>query len=72
MKKGTTGTITWGNGTTSKVKLEDILTYPSSGMPADYLFSYDENETLRPLIHEKFNGLFPLPEGLVSMVFTED
>ena len=72
MKKGTKGTITYGDGKTSRVELEQILTYPSTGMPADYVFKYQEDETHRPLVHEMFDGSFPLPEGLVSMVFKED
>ena len=70
MKEGTKGTLTFGDGTTSRVELERILTYPSSGMPSDYLFKYEEGETHRPLIHEK--DLFPLPEMIVSMYFKED
>ena len=72
MKEGTTGTLTFGDGTTARVELEKILTYTSSGMPPDYLFKYEEGETNRPLIHEKFNGSFPLPEIIVSMYFKED
>ena len=72
MKEGTKGTLTFGDGTTSRVELERILTYPSSGMPADYLFKYQEGETHRPLIHEHFNGSFPLPEMIASMYFKED
>lgn len=72
MKEGTTGTLTFGNGTTARVELERILTYPSSGMPTDYLFKYEKGETNRPLIHDKFNGSFPLPEMIVSMYFEQD
>jgi hypothetical protein len=72
MKEGTKGTLTFGDGKTARVELERILTYPSTGMPSDYLFKYEEGETHRPLVHEKFNGSFPLPEMIVSMYFKED
>ena len=72
MKEGTKGTLTFGDGTTARVEFEKILTYPSSGMPSDYLFKYEEGENHRPLIHEKFNGSFPLPEIIASMYFKED
>jgi hypothetical protein len=72
MQDGTTGTLTFGDGTTARVKLERILKYPASGMPSDYLFKYEEGETHRPLVHENFNGSFPLPEMIVSMYFKQD
>jgi len=72
MKEGTTGTLTFGDGTTARVELEKILTYPSSSMPSDYLFKYEEGETNRPLSHEKFNGSFSLPKIIASMYFKED
>ena len=72
MKEGTPGTLTFGDGRTSKVKLEKIITYPASGMPSDYLFKYEEGETHRPLIHESFKDSFHLPEMIVLMYFKED
>ena len=72
MKEGATGTLTFGDGTKSRVKLEQIMTYPSSGMPSDYLFSYEEGETHRPLTHDTLTPLFPLPEMIVLMYFKED
>lgn len=71
-KKGDTGTITFGNGTTSKVVITSVQTYPSSGMPADIFFTYQESETNRPLKHPDFGDSFPLPEGLADQVFTKD
>ena len=72
MKEGTTGTLTFGDGATSRVELVKILTYPASGMPSDYLFKYEEGETHRPLIHVSFKDSFHLPEMIVLMYFKED
>jgi hypothetical protein len=41
-------------------------------MPSDYLFSYEEGETHRPLTHDTLTPLFPLPEMIVLMYFKED
>lgn len=76
--KDQTGTITFGDNTTSKVEIVAIKTYPASGMSSDIIFKYQENETHRPLTnpaliqlgHEE--GTFNLPEGLADMVFKAD
>lgn len=76
--KDQTGTITFGDKTTSKVVITSVVTYPASGMPNDIVFKYQENETHRPLTnpaliqlgHEE--GTFNLPEGLADMVFKAD
>lgn len=67
-----TGIITFGVGDTSKVKVVDVQTYPSTGLPTDYWFWYLDDETNRPLVHPDFDEKFPLPEGLMEMVFTKD
>ena len=76
MNKGQTGTITWGDGKTSKVEVVDVESY--SVMPTDYWFKYRDEETYRPLIHPDFGkedyikSEILLPEGLVDLVFTKD
>lgn len=69
MKVGTKGTMEFKTGI-SRVFIAKIQTYPASGMPSDYFFDYEENETNRPLIHPEFGTPFPIPEGLVSTLFT--
>lgn len=75
-KIGQTGTITWGNGTTSKVIISHIDTY--SCLPTDYWLSYAEGETNRPIVHPDFGKLdlikteLVLPEGLMDMSFAPD
>jgi hypothetical protein len=55
------------------VKLKEILTYPSSGMPDDYLFEYQPG-SIKPIIHpdaEQLFGskdVFPIPAGLIPMI----
>ncbi len=71
-----TGTITFGDNSTSKVELIDIKTY--SSLPSDYVFKYKKEETHRPLTNPALvtlgyeEGLFNLPEMLVNMVFKKD
>jgi hypothetical protein len=72
MEKGDRGIMTWKDDTTSKVFISEVKTYPSSGMPNDYFFEYDENETHRPLKHPTFGEKFPLPEAIAEMVFKKD
>ena len=77
-KVGDTGIITFGNGTTSRVKIVKVQTYGS--MPSDYFLEYEKGETNRPLSHPDFVrydegekiDVFPLPEGLLERVFTKD
>lgn len=77
-KTGDTGVITFGNGTTSRVRISKIHTY--SSMPTDYVLTYEDDETNRPLVHPDFVvyednkkiDSFPLPEGLLVQVFTKD
>lgn len=72
------GVVTFGDKTTSRVKIIHIDTYPASGMPNDLVFQYLEEETHRPLVNhvlEQFGhpkGSFNLPEGLADMVFKID
>lgn len=55
------------------VKLAKIRTYPSSGMPSDYIFEYQPG-SIKPIIHpeaEKLFGskdMFPIPEGLIPRI----
>ena len=72
LKEGDTGIITFGDGTTAKVKLEKIQKYPSSGMPNDYFFTYQKGEVNKQIKHPEFGEEFPLPEFLVQQVFTKD
>jgi len=78
LKTGDTGVITFGNGTTARVRISKIQTY--SYLPTDYILTYEDGETNRPLIHPDFVEYeenkkiesFPLPEGLLEQVFTKD
>jgi hypothetical protein len=78
MEIGTTGTVTFGDGTSSKVRLKEITNYPSIGAPPDYWFEYQEDEKHRPLIHPDFgkNAIIKsemlLPHFLVVKVFKAD
>ena len=48
-----------------KCKLTNIQTYPSVGMPPDYMFTPLEGE--KPLMeHEHFYPSFPIPDFLIS------
>jgi hypothetical protein len=55
------------------VKLADIQTYPSTGMPSDYIFEYQPG-SIKPIVHPEGEALFgskdrfPLPEGLIPMI----
>jgi hypothetical protein len=55
------------------VKLKEIKTYPSTGMPTDYLFEYQPG-SIKPIIHDEAKQLFgsedifPIPEGLISRI----
>ena len=55
------------------VKLKEILTYPASGMPDDYLFEYQPG-SIKPIMHpdaEKMFGskdVFPIPSGLIPLI----
>lgn len=70
MKQGTKGIMTWGDGSTSRVFIASIHDYPATGMPSDYMFDYESDETHRPLVHPELGTPFPIPEGLVSRIFT--
>ena len=72
LKAGDTGIITFGDNTTAKVKVEEVQTYPSSGMPSDVFFSYQKGETNQQLKHPDTEDMFPLPQFLVEQVFTKD
>ena len=52
IKVGSIGTLTWGDGTISKVEIVDIH-YGSYNK--DYWLKYLEEETHRPLIHPDYN-----------------
>lgn len=72
-----TGIITFGDKTTSRVRISRIQTYRS--LPSDIIFSYLDEETHRPLINKvletNFNDekdSFNLPEGLAHIVFKLD
>jgi hypothetical protein len=55
------------------VKLKEILTYPASGMPDDYLFEYQPG-SIKPIIHPDAEALygsedmFPIPSLLLPMI----
>lgn len=80
VKVGDTGIIEFGNGTTSRVRITKIYTYPSTGMPTDIVLTYEDDETNRPLVHPNFvqneDGKkiesFPLPEDIFEQVFMKD
>lgn len=69
MEKNTSGIITYGDMKTSRVNLIDIINYPASGMPSDYVFKYADNENHRPLINSVGGGDFTLPSTLAELVF---
>jgi hypothetical protein len=71
-----TGTIKWGDGTTSRVVIKKVETY--SWLPSDYWIDYAEGETHKPLVHPDF-GTKPeikapilLPEEIFFRVFIRD
>lgn len=80
VKVGDTGIITFGDETTSRVVISKIHTYPATGMPADIVLTYLDDETHRPLVHPDFiehiDGRkvesFPLPEEIFEQVFLKD
>jgi len=47
--EGDTGIITFGNGSTARVRITKVSTY--SFMPTDYILTYEDDETNRPLVH---------------------
>jgi hypothetical protein len=55
------------------VKLKDIQTYPSTGMPSDYLFEYQEG-SIKPIVHESAEALFgskdifPIPVAMIPVI----
>ena len=55
------------------VKLKEILTYPASGMPDDYLFEYQPG-SIKPIIHPDAKilygseDMFPIPSLLLPMI----
>ena len=55
------------------VKLKEIKSYPSTGMPSDYLFEYQEG-SIKPIVHPDgenlfgSNDIFPIPEGMIPMI----
>lgn len=55
--KGRTGVITFGDGSTSKIKVVDVETY--TYLPTDYWLEYAEGETNKPLVHPDY-GTSPL------------
>jgi len=77
LKENDTGVIKFGDGTSSKVYVVAIDNY-RSGLPTDYWFEYQEEETHRPIIHpdlgksDTIKSSIVLPEVLVYMVFTKD
>jgi hypothetical protein len=72
LEKGDTGVITFGDKSTAKVVVENVRTYPSTGMPADVFFKYQEGETNKKLTHPDFGERFPLPEEIIALVFKKD
>lgn len=78
MEKGATGTITFGDNSTAKVKLVERQTYPASGMPTDYWLEYAEGETNKKLVHPDFGtsslikSEILLPEFLFEQVVVAD
>jgi len=72
LKQGDKGVITFGDETKAKVEVTRVQTYPSSGMPADTFFKYQEGETNKQIKHPNFGDEFPLPEFLIGQVFTKD
>ena len=71
LKQGDTGIITFGDNTKAKVKVTKIQTYPSSGMPPDIFFSYQDGETNQQITHPNFKDMFPIPHAFLE-VFTKD
>ena len=73
MNVGDLGIITWGDKTTSKVKIVGIETY--SLMPTDFWLEYMDTEQNRPLIHPDYGkediikAPILLPEGLMDLVY---
>lgn len=72
MDIGTKGYLTFKDGSTAKVIIVDIRTYPASGMPSDYFLSYQDGETNRPITHDQFEDRFLLPEMLMREIFTPE
>ena len=78
MEIGVKGTIEFKDGTKSRVILKDIDTYPASGMPPDYWFGYQEDETHRPVVHPDFGkkdfikSEILLPELFAFRVFEKE
>lgn len=78
LKVNQTGTLSFGEKGSSKVRIVEIEPSRSGIFPTDYWFEYLEEETNRPLIHPDFGksdiikSEILLPEGLVKMVFTPD
>lgn len=76
MEIGQKGTITWGDGSKSRVVISDIDSYRY--LPTDYWLSYLDGENNKPLKHEEY-GINPiikseilLPKGLLLRVFEPD
>jgi hypothetical protein len=72
LKEGDTGVITFGDNTTAKVKVVEVVDYHASGMPTDIFFTYAENETNKKIKHPTLGEKFPLPIGIVNLVFVKD
>jgi hypothetical protein len=74
--EGKTGTIKWGDNTSSRVVVKEIESY--SWLPSDYWLEYQEEETHRPVIHPDYGvskiikAPIILPSDLFFRLFTPD
>lgn len=74
--RGKTGTITWGDKSTSKVIVKEVETY--SWLPTDYWLDYSPDETNKPVIHPDWGvkkiikAPILLPEALFFRMFKAD
>ena len=68
LQVGDTGTLTYSDGTSSKVI---VVEEPISLLGTTW-FSYDESEKNRPITYDLFPDKFPLPYFIVKEAFTKD
>lgn len=69
MQNGTTGILTYSDGTTSRAVLIEIETIPGGN---HYWFRYPEDEPNKKIKHETYADKFPIPEKIALRVFTPD
>ncbi len=71
VKEGEKWITTFRDGTTAKMFVKKIMTFPATGMPPTIIMKYQEGETNKQLVHPVLGEEIPYPIAFIEQLILE-